>query len=196
MEVHAREVGWEKPDPSKRFTPEYETFVGERFDDREWRSFAVEGCHFEKCNFRNMKSESGSWGVGRVMSTYVDCTFDGARIGYMGGGYCRFERCSFEKVNLRDWWGFELELVDCTFSGKLTKVVINSTVPEEDVAYAKRTTNEIRGNDFSRAKLVDVGFRTGVDLTLQKLPSGPDYLYVSDAVTATQKARSRVNPLD
>jgi hypothetical protein len=192
MEVHARTVGWEKPDPSKRLVLKNQTFIGESFGNREWRSFSIEGCQFERCSFENMRSESGCWGAGKVMSTYIDCVFDGAKINYMSAGHSRFEKCSFENVNLKDWWGFSMELVDCTFSGKLTKVIINGTVPPEDAIDLGRTRNEIRGNDFTRAKLSDVGFRTGVDLTLQKFPTGPDYLLLPDAVTATQKARAKV----
>ena len=40
--------------------------------------------------------------------------------------------------------------------------------------------------------LIDVGFRTGIDLTQQRLPSGPEYVYVPDAATAVQRARAEV----
>lgn len=37
------------------------------------------------------------------------------------------------------------------------------------------------GNDFSDAELIDVGFRLGVDLREQKLPTGGQYLYIEQA---------------
>jgi hypothetical protein len=43
------------------------------------------------------------------------------------------------------------------------------------------------------AKLViDVGFRTGIDLTKQVLPSGDDYLYLPQAGSAVARAKSRI----
>ena len=47
-----------------------------------------------------------------------------------------------------------------------------------------RTVNEVRGNDFSQAKLEDMDFRGGVELSRQKLPGGEDYLFVADTCSA------------
>jgi hypothetical protein len=82
--------------------------------------------------------------------------------------------------------------VDCVFSGKLRKTVFNGTVKPEDQSVVGRHTNEFRGNDFSRAKLEDVSFRTGIDLERQKLPEGPSYLYLPDAEAAIQAVRREV----
>ena len=86
-----------------------------------------------------------------------------------------------------------MELVDCTFSGKLTKVIINGTVPPEDAIDLGRTRNEIRGNDFTRTKLSDVGFRTGVDLTLQKFADNGPHLIIWHAEEAVSTARKQIN---
>ena len=43
---------------------------------------------------------------------------------------------------------------------------------------ADRRGIEFAGNDFRDANLVDVGFRLGVDLTKQKLPTGDQYFYI------------------
>jgi hypothetical protein len=40
--------------------------------------------------------------------------------------------------------------------------------------------------------LVDVAFRTGIDLSLQRLPVGPPYLYLADAAGSVQRARKTV----
>jgi hypothetical protein len=37
-----------------------------------------------------------------------------------------------------------------------------------------------------------VSFRTGIDLTQQRLPSGPEYLYLPVAAVAVQRARAEV----
>jgi hypothetical protein len=37
---------------------------------------------------------------------------------------------------------------------------------------AAESANEFRGNDFTDARLVDVGFRCGIDTTAQRWPDG------------------------
>ena len=87
---------------------------------------------------------------------------------------------------------FETELVDCLFTGRLRRSFFNGTVPEELVDALGRTSNEFRGNDFSGMDLIDVDFRTGIDLSLQRLPTGAQYLYLPDAEPALQRAREQV----
>ena len=55
-----------------------------------------------------------------------------------------------------------------------------------------RSRNEFRGNDFADMEFWDVGFRTGIDLTQQLLPSGPEYVYVPSAKSALQRARQAI----
>ena len=90
------------------------------------------------------------------------------------------------------WFCFAVELVDCTFTGRLRKAIFNGTVPAEQRSMAGRISNDFRGNDFSGMDLRDVGFRTGIDLTLQRLPTGSQYLYVEDATGAVHRARNAV----
>ncbi len=66
-------------------------------------------------------------------------------------------------------------------------------MPEEDRPWVGRERNEFRGNDFSGCDLVDVAFRTGIDLSQQKLPTSPEYLYLSAAAAAIERARAAVN---
>jgi hypothetical protein len=40
---------------------------------------------------------------------------------------------------------------------------------------------------------VDVAFRTGIDLSLQRLPTGPEYLYLPDAAVAIGHAHAAIN---
>jgi hypothetical protein len=150
------------------------------------------GSLFERCRFERMRIADASFGSGRETSTYRDCSFDGTRTKFMGGGFARFERCSFQDVDFREWFCFTVEFVDCVFSGSLRGCVFNGKVPDDDVRWAGRTMNQITGNDFSRAELWDVGFRTGVDLTAQRLPSGPAYRYISDAASAAARARAAI----
>jgi hypothetical protein len=52
--------------------------------------------------------------------------------------------------------------------------------------------NEIRGNDFSTADLRELGFQGGVDLSLQRLPTAPGYVFVPDAPAALAAVRAEV----
>src|SRR5207247_2907730 len=74
----------------------------------------------------------------------------------------------------------------------LRGAVFNGAVPEDDRSFVDRSHNEFRDNDFSGMELIDVGFRTGIDLTKQKLPFGPEYLHLPDAPAAVQRARENV----
>jgi hypothetical protein len=165
---------------------------GEDFSGRRLRYFGAVGCSFERCRFDGGKIERASFGAGRAISSYVDCSFDGARIISSIGGYARFERCSFRDVDILEWFSFAQEFVECTFSGQLRKGVFNGTPRPKDMDVVHRTRNEFRGNNFSDMNLVDVGFRTGIDLRQQRLPSGPQYVYVLDAQDALRRARGAI----
>jgi hypothetical protein len=95
-------------------------------------------------------------------------------------------------VDLSDWFCFAVELVNCTFSGRLRHSWFNGAVPDEKQKDIQRARNEIVGNDFSAMTLEDVGFRTGVDLTAQKLPTDPDYVFIPNASDALERAYSAV----
>jgi hypothetical protein len=134
--------------------------------------------------------------AGRATSEYVDCSFIGSKIHMGPGGYARFVHCNFEDVLIDNWFCFAVELVECTFSGRLRKAVFNGRVPPEMQDIAGRKENRFEGNDFSRAKLLDVAFRTGIDLSGQRLPSGSEYTFLSHASSAVRQARISYNALD
>jgi hypothetical protein len=136
----------------------------------------------------------GNWvtGSGEKPSVYVDCVFDRSRIRFNPGGLARFERCSFRDVELRDWMSFETELIDCVFTGKMRRSFFNGRAGSAATPGLDRDQNEFRGNDFSGMEFTDVGFRTGVDLRLQRLPVGPQYVYLKDAGPALDRARDLV----
>jgi hypothetical protein len=83
-------------------------------------------------------------------------------------------------------------MIDCVFSGKLKRGLFNGTIPEFHRKDLGRTHNEFRGNDFREMELIDVGFRTGIDLTQQILPKGPQYLYLHDAEILITELRQEV----
>jgi hypothetical protein len=187
-----RVVGRGKIDPKKSVVLSREKLREADFSGRRLEYFSSEASRLEACRFDKARIESASFGAGRAPSEYLECSFDGARIRFGPGGFARFVRCSFRDVDLRDWFCFAVELVDCVFTGRLRHSFFNGTVPEDQRAFVGRKGNEFRGNDFSGMKLEDVSFRTGIDLTQQRLPSGPEYIYLPDPATAVQRARAEV----
>jgi hypothetical protein len=122
-------------------------------------------------------------------SEYIECSFDGTRSEDYLGGFARFVGCSFKDVDIRGWRSDDAEFIDCMFTGRLEECIFYGTVPEKDRPWVGREKNEFRGNDFSGCDLVGVAFRTGIDLNLQCLPAGPEYLYLPDAASAMERAR-------
>lgn len=104
--------------------------------------------------------------------------------------------CSFERATIESWFCFAVEVVNCRFSGRLKRAVFNGAVPQDKQRDTGRVMNQFEGNDFSMASLVDVGFRTGIDLSKQRLPEGDDYTYLQDARMAVVNARIALDAWD
>jgi uncharacterized protein YjbI with pentapeptide repeats len=143
--------------------------------------FGALGCVFEACDFRRMRPRQISFASGMEPTRYVDCTFDGSKFQRIIEGLARFERCSFKDITIDKFFGHATEFIDCEFSGVLRHSVFFGLVAGFHRGKIARTTNEFRGNNFAAATLIDVGFREGVDLSQQRLPVGPDYIYLRDA---------------
>lgn len=195
MDFNVRRTGHIQISDQARVVLSNQQLAGEDFRGLKLLQFSAEGARLERCAFDGSVIESGSFGAGRVTSEYVDCSFSDAKIHMGPGGYARFVGCTFENVAIDNWYCFAVELVGCTFSGRLRKAVFNGCVPSEKRGVAGRAKNQFEGNDFSRAKLLDVAFRTGIDLSKQRLPSGPEYTYLADAPSAVRRARIAFNAL-
>ena len=173
-----------------------QVIVGRNFAAEKVTRFKSSGSRFENCRFDKLSlgwsRGFASFGSGTATSEYIDCVFDGARLAMPVGGLARFVRCSFEDVRIKSWFGLEVELVECTFSGLMKGAFFNGTVPAENRALAGRVSNDFYGNDFRRMDLIDVAFRTGIDLTRQQLPVGPNYLYIENARDILRAARADV----
>jgi hypothetical protein len=165
---------------------------GQNYSGRTLLQFASIGSHLRACNFDQVQIRSAAFGSGRETSEFVECTFNGAQMNMAPGGFSRFVRCSFRDVNIRNWICFAVEMIDCKFSGRLETAIFNGTASEDRRAIIDRVSNEFHGNDFSAVDLIDVAFRTGIDLTKQVLPSGEDYLYLPHAASTVARAKSRV----
>jgi hypothetical protein len=196
MDFSVRRVGRIQISGQDRVVLSNQQLVAQDFRGLDLLQFSAEGARLERCAFDGSVIESGSFGAGRATSEYVDCSFSDAKIHMGPGGYARFVDCTFENVAIDNWFCFAVELVGCTFSGQLRKAVFNGCVPPEKRDVAGRATNQFEGNDFSRVKLVDVAFRTGIDLSKQRLPSGQEYTFLADAPSAVRRARIAFNALD
>jgi|SRR5215467_12349656 len=148
------------------------THTGVDWSGHAFAHFVPVGCRFERCNFSNAVFLQGCFGGGLEDSIYIDCTFDRATITAIAPGNARFVSCTFRDVEIVAFFARSVEMVDCEFSGVIRKAFFNGTVPADRASGLKRTRNAFEGNDFSKARLVDVGFRTGINLKLQKLPPG------------------------
>jgi hypothetical protein len=189
MDFEAKVVGQKKLRADDRLVFEHSSVEGEDFSGQKLWDLSIVGSRFEACRFERMRVESASFGAGHEQSVYLECSFDGSRMSLPVGGNARFEHCSFRDVDFRDWFCFSVEMVDCTFSGKLRKAWFNGIPLEEDQHFLHRTRNEFRGNDFSHMELIEVAFRTGIDLTLQRLPQRSQYVYIPNAQKALSEVR-------
>jgi uncharacterized protein YjbI with pentapeptide repeats len=190
-DFRARSVGKVAP-PGKLVSLTRKRLSGADFSGRDLLQFASMGSVLERCRFDDARIDSGAFGAGRTASEYIDCSFDRSHIRFGPGGFARFVRCSFRDAVLSDWFCFAVQLVDCTFSGVISHSFFNGTVPEDKRRFVRRERNEFTGNDFSAVDLKDVGFRTGIDLTRQALPTGKGHLYLPDATASMGWARSQI----
>jgi hypothetical protein len=180
------------------------------YSDQRVDYLAVTAPRLRRCRFERLRLVEATLSGGGVVSEYVDCSFDGSRFAIVFPGSARFTRCTFRQVTINEWFGDQAELIDCVFTGKIKKTVFwgrpNSSrklietqrtlreqqglppMTAEQEAVLLREANEFRGNDFSGATLHDVAFRGGIDLSAQRLPTGPDYLYLPDAASAIAHA--------
>jgi uncharacterized protein YjbI with pentapeptide repeats len=189
MRIEARSKGRVTLTDDQRVVLDHARLHGEDYSGRRLLQFASIGSQLHACSFDRTQIQSAAFGSGRETSEFVECSFDGAQIDMAPGGFSRFVRCSFQDVAIRNWICLTVEMIDCTFSGRLETAVFNGSVPEDKQAMIDRVSNEFRGNDFSAMDLIDVGFRTGIDLTKQVLPSGGDYLYLPRAALAVAHAK-------
>jgi hypothetical protein len=168
-----------------------ETLTKADFSGRKLMSFSARACRFEDCSFDRMTVETIDFGGGRERSIYIRCSFDGCRFDLVFGGRARFEDCNFTNISVKTIQTRNAELVRCKFSGRIGTGQFYGSDPDRPPGVS---TNEFVDNDFSECDLRDVEFRNGIDLTRQKLPRGPDYLYVDNGARATQALRAELTP--
>ena len=190
MEWQARPVGKRPVRPGEILSFDGATEYDGDFSNKKVRILGAEGSRFIRCKFENTEAKNAQLGGGRIQSEYIECSFDGSKLPLFAGR-ARFERCTFRNADLSGWMCFAVEVVDCVFSGTIRDSFFNGTVPPGDRDIG-RIKNEFHGNDFTHAQLIGVSFRTGIDLKAQLLPSGPEYLYLTDAPSTIRHLRAVV----
>jgi len=193
MKIEAKVSGHEKVRDKDYLDVEGEDVEGVDFSGLKLRGFSGIGSRFTRCSLEKVKIGDAAFGAGGEQSLYVDCSFDGARIEAATPGNARFECCSFRDVKLKNWFCWELEFVDCVFTGRGDKLLFNGVPDERRHKAIGRSVNEYRGNDFSGMDLRDCAFRRGIDLDAQTLPSGAGHLVLRDARAAVVAARREVS---
>jgi hypothetical protein len=148
MDFSVRRVGRTQISSHARVVISNKRLVAQDFRGLELLQFSAEGSRLERCAFDGSVIESGSFGDGRATSEYADCSFRGVKIHMGPGGYARFVNCTFENVAIDNWFCFAVELVGCTFSGRLRKAVFNGCVPPEKRDVAGRAMNRFEGKRF------------------------------------------------
>lgn len=169
-------------------------FSGQTFDNFGLTDVVLTGCDFSR-----VKADFFIPGGGPFPCEFIDCSFDRVNFRQVFGRPNRFVGCSFKGARLSRWKLMETDLVDCDFDGAtLRQVIVWGSMEERETPTrpARSWVNEIRGNDFSGARFIDSDFRCGVDLTLQKLPVGPDYIYAEDVPAALARGEEVLEGLD
>jgi hypothetical protein len=189
--IDARTKGRSGIDTSRDIFLRHEQLVGQSYSGLKDASFGALGCTFERCDFSKMRPRQIAFASGMEPSRYIECKFDGCRIKRTIPGPARFERCTFLDVEISGLLSHAAEFIDCTFSGKLRASVFYGRVAGYDRNVITRTENEFRGNDFSRMSFFDVAFRQGIDLSLQRLPTGENYVYLENAEQQLQRLREK-----
>jgi hypothetical protein len=171
-----------------------QTLEGADFTGRHPHLLSIVESSLTACNFSGLQADRGgerSLGGGMGLTVYRKCVFDGVRFLDVLPGNATFVDCSFKDVYIERLFCHSAQFVGCVFSGTLRSVVFSAVSGELDLD--RRTHNEYGDNDFTRAVLDDVSFQGGIDINLQKLPSGDDYITIWNAASVLPKTRVEVN---
>jgi hypothetical protein len=170
------------------------------FSDGEYLCFSGHSSRFEGCKFDRIRVENGPLGL-YPRSLFRDCSFRGAVFQKRASpALARFERCSFDEARIEEWFTHCAEFVECTFAG--ARIVGSNFFGTPFECYGwlqlrhRRERNEFYGNDFSEAELIDTCFVDGIDLDLQRLPTGSAYVRINDAKRRIEHARARITSWD
>ena len=161
------------------------------FRKQKFDYFAAMGATFEDCDFTQARFTFAALSQ-RPQSIYRRCHFDRIDLRSVDPGQARFEQCTFDDIRIEGWFSYQAEFVDCHFSGKIVSSKFGGRVfgANPGVIDPPRAFNEFRGNDFSRADLIDTAFVMGIDYDKQTWPSSSEYVRIEGLRERILRARA------
>lgn len=145
---------------------ELSAFIDVCFDCAQLHNCTERGCTFEKCRFRHASFRRSLIGAYRG-SCFLHCCFENtdfiqARFGRPEFDDCYFENCTYSGV---DFNGASFER--CEFRGEVRGVWFHGGfLYESDLEnYGEPRPNKMECVSFKNAKLIDVTFSDGCDLS-------------------------------
>jgi uncharacterized protein YjbI with pentapeptide repeats len=195
VEISAR-IGRNRPPPppGERLFLHDVDLADADFSGRRLKQLSTASAVFRNCRFDRMRVDVASLGLWASGALFVGCSFDHSKMYLAGSGTARFENCSFREVDFRRWTSDSVEMIECVFTGKLREVVFQGTILDQKLAERLgRDRNVFLGNDFSALTAFDVDFRTGIDLSQQRLPVSDDLIYMPDGKRAVAELRAEAS---
>jgi hypothetical protein len=172
---------------------DHKVVEGAHFNDLPVSDLTVaNGSTLVETIFERLNIKYGSLGAGRQMSEFIDCRFERCHLELESLGAARLIRCRFVNVELVNWFCLKAEFIDCSFSGRLRKIVFNAALRPVDQAELRRTRNRYENNDFQKCAFRDVAFRGGIGLDPALLPEEPGGIFLPNAAEAYASALKRV----
>jgi hypothetical protein len=174
---------------------DFENVTVERVDFSRLKinAFTSSGSRFVDCDFSRTRFELAGGFSYDPPSTFVGCRFERSDLRAMFLlNSTRFERCAFVNARIVGWKSYCAEFVDCTFEGKIVRSRFcgRPSGPYSCARTAGRERNEFRGNDFSRAELIDTEFTYGIDIDAQRWPDHPVYVRFERWMERVHRARA------
>jgi len=183
-----------RPDDERVVALHRATLTAVDFRRVRFDRFLLDGCLFDRCDFRGQKLDRRLAPLFAALprSVFRDCYFDSADMRRARLGPSRFERCTFDDARLDGTSTETAEFIDCRFAGPLDGVTFYGAPSDSDAKRLDppRRRNEFRGNDFRDAELIDVVFIAGIDMDRQRFPEDDD-LYVRIDRFARRVAKAR-----
>ena len=171
---------------------ENEYLKDECFSNEKYSKIMSISSTFIGCKFEGITAKDISFGAGMNESVYEGCSFDNSSFNSTAIGFARFIDCTFKNVKIKEFFGVQASFINCSFSGEIKKGKFNGKF--NDLS-GRIYLNDIYGNDFSGANLIDVGF-DDVDLFKQEFPDCRRFRIIPDLKDFLSKKREEVKSLE
>lgn len=135
------------------------TFDFITFDHTKFHNSQFEDCVFSRCHFENAYL---GFRVSYVRCTWRDCNFHGKYLTL--GAPSHFQDCIFDKVKIQSASMCGAKFTNCVFRAELKNIIMHGpNVPATEPVVFENC-------DMTQARLLNVSFYGGVDLSTVELP--------------------------